>query len=440
MTKLHSMQIEQMVLAQMMTTADILNHLDVKPVFDDFYAARHQEIFKAIEILNIQSKPYDFVMVKDYIESTGNLNLIGGEEYLLELSKETASSFFNLGSYVLKLKKLTECRKVEDAGKKIIELAQNTLLEDMPTKAQEIVAGVESVIATNTRFSLQDSSVAALEILERKIAHKKNNTGLAYGVNTGLRDLDAIIGDIEPSHFCVVAAAPGGGKTTLAQMVAINAVKRNNAPTLFFSGEMPHDQVTARILSALGRIPFKNIKNGEMTNEDYSAWVHLTANIFPQYPLEIVDKAGITIAEIRGEIKKTIAKHGRIGCVIVDYLQLVEDHKHKEQFEVITAVSKGLKKIAKDFKCPVIALSQLTKEALGRKLSMSDLRGSGQIAQDADQIIFLYPDTNSLGIVEANVAKNRHGQTGIARLCSNFEFCQFGNIATSSSDEAGGAA
>lgn len=124
--------------------------------------------------------------------------------------------------------------------------------------------------------------------------------------------------------------------------------------------------------------------------------------------------------------------------MIVDYLQLVEEPKYKEQFDVITAVSKGLKKIAKDFKCPVVALSQLTKDAIGKKLTMSDLRGSGQIAQDADQIIFLYPDPNSVGIIEASVAKNRHGQTGIARLWSNFEFCQFGDIALPNTE--GGAA
>lgn len=439
MTKLHSIQIEQSVLAILMSIDDALNKAEIKPSVLDFYAGRHQEIFKAIENLSLLGKPHDFLMVKDFVEAQGHIDLIGGEDYLMQIASEASSVSTNYGAYVSKLKKLTECRKVEEAGKKIIELAQNTLIDDMPMKAQEIVAGVESVIATDTRYNLQDSSVKALEILERKIAHKKSKTGLAYGVNTGLPDLDAIIGDIEPSHFCVVAGAPGGGKTTLAQMIAINAVKRNNAPTLFFSGEMPHDQVTTRILSALGRIPFKNIKNGEMTNEDYSAWVHLTANVFPQYPLEIVDKAGITLTEIRGEIKKTIAKHGRIGCVIVDYLQLVDDQKYKEQFDVITAVSKGLKKIAKDFKCPVIALSQLTKDAIGKKLTMSDLRGSGQIAQDADQIIFLYPDANSFGVIEANVAKNRHGQTGVARLINRFDFCQFGNVVRSGQEQGGAA-
>ena len=146
---------------------------------------------------------------------------------------------------------------------------------------------------------------------------------------------------------------------------------------------------------------------------------------FPQYPLEIVDKAGINLAEMRGEIKKTIAKHGRIGCVIVDYLQLMTDPTSTKRYEVVTAISMGLKRIAKDFKCPVIALSQLTKEALGRPLTMSDLRESGQIAQDADQIIFLYPDSKDMGVINANVAKNRHGKTGVARLLDGFEYCQF---------------
>lgn len=438
MTTLHSMMFEQAVLSTLMTVADSLNALEIKPTVEDFYATRHQEIFKAIESLNIQGKPYDFVMVKDFVESQGKMNLVGGEQYFLELSQETAAAFFNLNSYISKLKKLTECRKVEEAGKKIMELAQNALIEDMPLKAQEIAAGVESVIATDTRYSLQDSSVAALEILERKIAHKRDNTGLAYGVNTGLRDLDAIIGDIEPTHLCVVAAAPGGGKTTLAQMIAINAVKRNNAPTLFFSGEMSHDQVTSRILSAIGRIPFSNIKRGEMTADDYSSWVHLTAHVFPQYPLEIVDKAGINLAEMRGEIKKTIAKHGRIGCVIVDYLQLMTDPTSTKRYEVVTAISMGLKRIAKDFKCPVIALSQLTKEALGRPLTMSDLRESGQIAQDADQIIFLYPDSKDMGVINANVAKNRHGKTGVARLLDGFEYCQFRSVQRPDDESMGG--
>lgn len=428
MSNLHSMQFEQYVLATIMTIDDSLNNLKLKPSVSDFYAVRHQEIFKAIDNLNIQGKAYDFEVVADYFSSLNQLNNIGGEQYLIEMAT-THTSPSSINTYIEKLKKLSECRKIEDAGLKIVELAQNTLVEDMPSKAQEIVAGVESIVATDTRTDLTLSAVEALEILTKKIEHKRSGNGLAYGVNTGLRDLDLMLGDLEPTHYVVVAAAPGSGKTTLAQMIALNAVKRNEAPTVFFSCEMAHYEITSRIISAQGKIQYMNIQNGEMTDEDYNVWVQLTAEVFPKYDLDIVDKAGITIQEIRGEIKKTIAKHGKVGCVIVDYLQLVRDPKYKEQFDVITEVSKGLKKIAKDFKVPVIALSQLTKEAQGRKITMADLRGSGQISQDADKIILLSPDPKAHGLVIAEVAKNRQGKKGEVRLQPMFDFCQFANVA-----------
>lgn len=434
MTTLHSMEIEQAVLATLLTVDNSLNTLEVKPSVEDFFATRHQEIFSAIESLNIKGSDYDAVVIKDHFEKENRLHLIGGEDYLMDIVSSSGKPL-SMKTYVQKLKKLTECRKIEEAGKKVIELAQNTLIDDLPNKAQEIIAGVESVIVTDTRHTLEHSAIAALEVISQKQEHRKDKSGLAYGVNTGLRDLDVVIGDIEPSHMCVIAGAPGGGKTTMAQMIAINAIKRNNAPTLFFSCEMAHYEVANRLISCLGRIPFERIKKAEMESDDYESWIRLSAHEFPKYPLEIVDKTNITIAEVRGEIKKTIAKHGRIGCVIVDYIQLMSDHRYTSQFDVITAVSKDLKIIAKDFKVPVIALSQLTKDAVGRELTMSDLRGSGQIAQDADQIVMLYPDSKEVGIVIANVVKNRHGKSGKVRLVDRFDYCQFNNV---QNNEAGG--
>lgn len=426
-TKLYSIEFEKGVLSALMENHLQLNSLENKPCLDDFYATRNQEIFKAIEDLSAQDKSHAVEFVSDYLKSKNIIHLCGGEDYLVDVcSSLVPRGLFN--NYVEKLKKLTECRKVEQAGLKIIELAQNTMVEDMPTKAQEIAAGVESIIATDCRVSLQESSIKALEVIEIKQKHKDAKDGLAYGVNTGLRDLDVILGDIEPGHYMVIAAAPGGGKTTMAQMVALNAVKRNGVPCLFMSCEMEHHEVTSRIVSAQGRIEFNRIQSGRMEQEDYGSWVHLTVDVFPKFKLDIVDKAAVSIQEIRGEVKKTIQRHGSIGCVIVDYIQLLSDHKARDPFERISNVSMGLKKIAKDFKVPVIALSQLTKEATNRKITMADLRGSGQIAQDADKIVLLSPDAKSVGLTIAEVAKNRQGQKGEVRLISKFEFCQFGNI------------
>ena len=423
-TNLYSIEFEQYVLCFLMDDDNSYNWLKVKPTVDDFYAQRHKEIFKIIENQNMLGKSYNAEVVVDQLKALGLLDMVGGEQYFIDMMSNFAAPSA-VGTFIERLKKLTECRKVEEAGRKIMELAQNTMIEDMPRIAQELASGLESVLVSDTRFDLQTSAVEALEIVKAKIDHKSKKDGLAYGVNTGISYLDSMLGDIEPSHFCVIAAAPGGGKTTMAQMIALNAVKRNDIPCLFFSCEMAHYEVTNRIISAQGRIPFANIQKGEMTNEDYSQWVHLTANVFPSYKLDIVDKAAISIAEIRGEIKKTIAKYGSIGCVIVDYIQLLNDHKSKDQFERISNVSVGLKRIAKDFKVPVIGLSQLTKEAQGRKISMSDLRGSGQISQDADKIILLSPDANNLGVITAEVAKNRQGEKGEVRLVGAFEYCQF---------------
>lgn len=426
-TKLYSIQFEQSVLSILMDEAYNSRDFELSLKTEDFYATRHQEIFKAIEDLKIQDKKHSAELVLDHLKSKNVLDASGGEKYLVEIcSNFIAYSMFS--DYVFKLKKLTECRNVEQAGLKIVELAQNTLESDMSTKAQDIVASVENIEATDSRYSLMDSAVHALGVIDIKQQYKKDGSKQSYGVRTGLRDLDKLLGDVEPGHYMVIAAAPGGGKTTMAQMIALNAVKTNAVPCLFMSCEMEHHEVTNRIMSAQAKIPFSNIQSGNMEQEDYGAWIHQTANVFPDYKLDIVDKAGVSIQQIRGEIKKTIYKHGSIGCVIVDYIQLLSDHKAKDQFEKISNVSMGLKKIAKDFKVPVIALSQLTKEAIGRKISMSDLRGSGQIAQDADKIVLLSPDEKGVGLVVAEVAKNRQGQKGEARLVTKFDYCQFSNI------------
>ena len=427
-TSLHSVNIEQAILSSLMTVDKSYESMEIKLTADDFYAQRHKEIYLAIEALHFQSQPYDLVMVGDYLGNTNKLLSVGGEQYLIQLMSDAPSSFYNLETYAVKLKKLTECRKIEDAGRRIIELAQNTLIEDMPNMALEIISGVEPIISTDSRHSLQDSAVTAFEVISRKQLYKADGGKQSYGVRTGLVDLDALLGDIEPGHYMTIAAAPGGGKTTMAQMIALNAVKTNDVPCLFMSCEMEHHEVTNRIMSAQARIPFKNIQTADMTSDEMQSWVAMTAHIFPNYKLDIVDKAGVSIQEIRGEIKKTIQKYGSIGCVIVDYIQLLTDNKAKDQFEKISNVSMGLKKIAKDFKVPVIALSQLTKEATSRKITMADLRGSGQIAQDSDKIVLLSPDSNGVGVVVAEVAKNRQGAKGEARLVTRFDVCQFTSV------------
>ena len=436
-TKLHSMSFEQAVLAALMTIDQCYEQLDVKPTMDDFYAGRHKLIYQAIEHLANQGKKYDATLVHSHLEMTSQLDNAGGEQYLIQIMSESTTSLFNVSSYVEKIRKFSERRKIEAAGQEIIKLAQISDSEDLVGKAQQCLTGIESSEVVNTRYHVADASVKALEIITQRLERQKNNTGLAYGVNTGLRDVDDLVGDIEPTHLCIVAARPAMGKTTLAQMIAINATRRNNAPTLFVSCEMTADQVTSRIVSALGQIPYSRIRKGTMNEDDYQSWINTTAQVLNNLPLEIEEKAGATILDIREYARKIKAQYGKVGVIIIDYLQLLRDPRQKNRFDEISEISRQLKKLAKDFHCPVIALSQLSRDCEKRpnkRPILSDLRESGQIEQDADQILFLYrdevynKDSKDVGIAEIIVGKNRHGESGTARVATCLHYCHFANL------------
>lgn len=426
--QLYSMTTEQAVLCTLMTVDNSFEQLNPKLKSDDFYAARHRMVFDVIESLVLRGEKYDATMVSESLKSRKQLELIGGEDYLTQIMMESPTSLFNVNSYAAIVRDFTQRRKLDGIGQAIMALAQDTENKEYIEQAQDLTTSLESQINQKHRFTLQEACEEGLQVIVQKLERTQGKSDLAYGVNTGLRDLDAILGDIEPSHFCVIAAAPGAGKSTLAQMITINAVKRNNSPTLFISAEMPAIQVSNRIVSALARIPFERIKNGTMQDEDYGAYIHFTAKLAGEYPLDIIDTPLPSISAIRSEAKKTQSKYGKLGCIVVDYIQLIRGPKANTRFDEVSEISKSLKGMAKEFECPVIALSQLTKAALGKKPTLSDIRESGQIAQDADQVILLSSDDRQPGVTIINVAKNRHGVTRETRVRNALEYCQFADI------------
>lgn len=435
--ELHSTSLEMSVLAALMTIANCYEQLDTKPTVDDFYAVRHRYIFTAIEQLALRGEEYDMTLVKNHLQQQGLFDDCGGDDHLNTIMYESSTSLFNVNSYVIKLKKFTERRQVDEVGKKMIILAKSPDADDLTLRAQDLINTLENPDRNKTLIHIADASIEALKIIEQRLHRQRNNTGLAYGVNTGLSMVDYIVGDIEPTHFCVIAARPAMGKTTLAQMIAINAARRNNAPTLFVSCEMTSDQIAARMVSALGRIKFSDIKRGTMSEQDYAMWVNTTTRILNDLPLKIEQKAAATIPEIRESARKVKSEYGSIGLIIIDYLQLLRDPTQRNRYDEISQISRQLKKLAKDFHCPVVALSQLSRDCEKRKPPrpiLSDLRESGQIEQDADQVLLLYRDevynqnSQEVGVAEIIVAKNRHGATGTARVACVLEMCHFADI------------
>lgn len=422
---LYSIETEQNILATLMTVANSMENITVEQ--QDFFSGRHQTVFNVIQELHHKQQPYDSLFVLDILKQRNWLEQAGGKEYLLQIMRECSSIATALQPQIQKLKKLRECRDLEQVSEKIKELAQQTMIDNLQEQALDLLMGLNPQNEEMGQM-IADSMLDVFDLMNTRSQRKD------IGISTGLKHLDHLIGEIEPSHLCVIAGSPGGGKSTLAQKIALNACLYRHKPTLFFSLEMKITDIASRMLSAVAKIPFERIRTGQLQGDDAQKWVVAHDRYFKNAPLKIVDKAGLTITQIRAECRKMLAKYGTIGCIVIDYLQLMTDPRQKTRFDEISQISRDLKKLAKDFNAPVIALSQMNRQGQKTKPNMGALRESGQIEQDADQIIFVWresivnPDIEDDGTAEMIVAKNRHGKTGSCRVATVFEYCMFSDL------------
>ncbi|WP_392389531.1 replicative DNA helicase [Acinetobacter ursingii] len=429
-SRIQNIAMEQAVLSALMTTA-----LSMETVGNDldegcFYSERHTEIYKAIVDLANNNKPYDAVMVEQWLKSRNVLHLMGGEQYLLELMSEAPSSFYNCESYIGQLKKLKAHRQVETIGQRITALAQDTTQVDVFAEAENLLGQVDSDEQNDHGVSFEDAIDSALKQMIEKAEAKDKK--LYTGVQFNLAHLDNLLGTIQKGHFCVVGGRPGSGKSTLAQMLAIHTAKIHRKGVLFVSAEMDKETLSNRMISALGAIPYNNIHNAELYNglmKDYAA----TKASYEKLPIWIQDKQKPSISEIRSYARRADRRFKGLGCIVIDYLQLVRDPSKKDRFQEVSSISRELKSMAKEFKCPVIALVQLNRDAeKSKRPKASDIKESGQIEQDADQIVLANPisDNEDLptGVTELCVVKNRHGKRGVVRAIDRLDICRFAGI------------
>ena len=431
MIEIHNNSIEQCVLAALMTVQNsletVMNDLDESC----FFATRHQEIYKAITDLANENKPYDVVFVEQKLNEKNSLVGVTPAEYLMTLMSEAPSSFYNLESYVAELNKLKAHREVEKMGRSIQELARDLTVPDVHNAAENILN------KATTNEKLEKSSFTFEEALKRAcdrlIQKAEAKTNKQYtGVKFNLPHLDNVVGTIQRGHFCVIGGRPGSGKSTLAQMVAIQTAMQYEEAVLVVSAEMDVETFANRCISALSHIPYDNIHNAEI-----EGMLHTFADAqhrFSKLPIHIEDKQKPTIAEIHSYARKAKRNYKKLGCIIIDYLQLVRDPAKKDRYQEVSSISRDLKAMAKEFDCPVIALAQLNRESeKGKRPKASDLKESGQIEQDADQILLVHPILNSddelpSGITEIIIAKNRHGKKGVVRVMDRLDICRFASV------------
>ncbi|EMM5290877.1 AAA family ATPase [Acinetobacter baumannii] len=431
-SNIHDVNMEQCVLAALMTTALSLETIGQELDVECFYSDRHQQIYKAIVELSESNCPYDVVMVSNHLKGKNVLHLMGGEEYLIQLMQDAPSSFYNAESYITQLNKLKTHRRIEQIGLRIAAMAKDTTLPDVFVEAENLLGQVDKADDADMGASFGSALDSALEQMIDKF--DKQSRHETTGVKFNLKTLDEMLGTVQNGHFCVVGGRPGSGKSTLAQMMAIDTAMLKKEGVLFISAEMDKETLSNRMFSSLSSIPYNNLHNATL----YDGLLKEYANykqVYSDLPIWIEPKQKPSISEVRAyarRAKRRFSKMGtKLGCIIVDYLQLVRDPSKKDRFQEVGSISRELKSMAKEFECPVVALVQLNRESeKGKKPKASVIKESGQIEQDADQIILVNPLTDDktlqpLGVTELIIAKNRHGKRGSVRVQEFLDVCKF---------------
>ena len=438
---IHNLQMEQAVLAALMTVAGSYAQVESLLTEQDFHATRHKLIFNAIVDLDSKNSPYDAVLVNQWLEMRNYGEASGGEKYLMQLMSDAPSSFYNLQSYAEKLKDFTTCRKVEAEAQKVIQSARSLTVSrgDLVLNAQTAFADLNTESGSESLFHIHDAASNTFLEISRKMEAMIAGETMIKGIQTGIYDLDKKLGDIEPGCLFVVAARPAMGKTTMMQLIANHVAIIQKKPVLIMSGEMPKEQIAMRLCCAMAPADIGLLRNSphKLPKDEFTAYTNAVV-MLKNVPMQINDTSRPSIANIRESIRKIQHQYGSVGAVLVDYLQIMKTTKPFAREDLKIAYFTGeLKAMAKEFDCVIVLLSQLNRELEKRpnkRPVLSDLRESGAIEQDADQIVFLYRDevynkeSQYRGIAEAIVGKNRHGEAGTAYMHSQLKYCQFTNL------------
>lgn len=438
----HSLEAEQAVLGGLLLDQQGFDKVLEVIQARDFYSPDNRLIFAAMGRLTEAGKPLDIITVSEALEQDGDLERIGGIAHLAELARHTPGTS-NLVTYAQIVRERSTLRQLIRTAH---DIADNGYSPEGRI-SDELLAEAEKRFADISEQRPSDSGLepinpllnAALDRIDELARSDSNITGL----DTGYYELNQMTGGLQKSDLVIVAARPSMGKTTFAMNLAEHALLHQNKPVLVFSLEMPAESIMLRMLSSVGRIDQTHVRNGKL---DQDEWDKLTISIkkLKDRPLFIDDTSGITPAEMRSRIRRLQREHGEIALILVDYLQLMRVAGNNEgRTAEISEISRTLKSIAREFNCPVVALSQLNRSLESRQNKRpinSDLRESGAIEQDADVIMFIYrdevynEDSKDKGTAEIIIGKQRNGPIGTFRLAFQGKFTRFDNLARAPSD------
>jgi len=392
----------------------------------DFYGAGNRAIFKTIVSVHQTGKTADVITVADAMNDAGTLDHAGGLGYLVEIANNTPSAA-NVKSYASIVAERAIERRITEAGQRIAEIGDDDSV-DVDSKLDSLHSEISGLERRDSVEHITFDQLIKSRILT--LDGKFNGTH-PRGMETGFKALDERYGGIGNTALWVLAARPAQGKTALAMNIAYN-IARQGKEVLIFSMEMGKEELGDRLMASASGVNSKKIRSGELEGQD---WNSLSAGVLKLRPLKIhiVDIPAIDIHRAKA-IARKFKRHGEIGLIVIDYLQLMTDSKAKSRFDEVSSVSRELKVLAKMIGCPVLALSQLNRSVETRpnkRPQMADLRESGQIEQDADIISFIYrddyylPDSPNKNTAEIITAKFREGEVGVDILGTQLQFSRF---------------
>ena len=439
----HSIEAEQSVLGGLLLSADGWDAVAETVTADDFYRPDHRLIFRQIARLAEATQPIDVITVADRLTANGELDAAGGLSYLAELASNPPSAS-NIRAYAEVVNERASLRKLIEAAQMIAESgfspegrSSNELIDEAERLIMQISEQGPKAGGPRDVNPLLQSALARIEELF-------HSGGDITGLDTGFIELNRKTSGLQPSDLVIVAGRPSMGKTSFAMNLVENAVLSQAKPVLVFSMEMPAEQLIIRMLSSIGRIDQTRIRTGKLEQED---WPKLSGAVskLKDLPLFIDDTPALTPTELRSRARRIAREHGQIGMIMVDYIQLMQVAGSSEgRTAEISEISRSLKAIAKEFACPMVALSQLNRsleQRPNKRPVNSDLRESGAIEQDADVIMFIYrdevynEDSPDKGTAEIILGKQRNGPIGTCRLAFIGQFTRFENLARGHYDE-----
>jgi len=407
----------------------------------DFYRYEHRLIYAAIAALINGSRPADVITVFEQLQSQGKAEETGGLAYLNSLAQYVPSAG-NIRRYAEIVRERAILRKLVAASDEIATNAFNPQGRPVATILDESEQKIFNIGEEGSRMKrgFQTMDTLVVDLLDR-VQEMADNPNDITGVPTGFYDLDRMTSGLQPGDMVVLAARPSMGKTAFAINIAEHVALNEGLPVAVFSMEMGAAQLAVRIVGSIGRIDQGHLRTGKLTDEE---WPRLTEAIekLRNISLHIDETAGLTASELRANARRLARQCGKLGLIVVDYLQLMSGSAGNDENRAteLGEISRGLKMLAKELGCPVIALSQLNRSVETRpdkRPMMSDLRESGAIEQDADIIMFIYRDEyytkdacKEPGVAEIIIAKQRNGPTGTVKLAFLNRLTRFESLAS----------